>query len=148
MLKTRLASRIDALAEDGQRSVAPLRRLRREPRAIGGDQVQAADEPVAEVIGDVEPVGRGEVAGRVEHADAAGGNQTAGFLIVRDAVGIERVALVEHLHVADRGDDFVVEIVDQLVGLKQHAAVCRVVRQGIPVATDWPDRLGNRRHAS
>ena len=92
MLEAGLAGGVDAPAEDGQVGVAPLRGLRREARLVDGDHVQAADEGVAKVVGDVEPLGGDEVAVRLQHAHAAGGDEPAGFLVVDDRVGVEHVA--------------------------------------------------------
>ena len=144
MLEAGLAGGVDTAAEDRQVAVAPLRGLRGEARLVDRHDIEAADEAVAEVVGDVEAFGGDDVAVRLQHAHAAGGDQPARFLIVDDLFGVERVAIVVDLHIADRGDGLAVEIVDELVGLQQQLLVRdprhrRLVRRRNPARAPHTD---------
>ena len=63
--------------------------------------------------------------------DIAEGPHTAGALIVGNPVGDDVAAVIFELHIALRGDGFIVVVVDQLVGRQEK------LRFGIAFAASW-----------
>ena len=92
-------------------------------RRIGGVNAQRIDEAVPVVVAQIHDVRIGDLAVRIGHADVAFGMQPLGFLIVDDLVSLDACSIVEHLHVADRGDPRIIVVVIDLDSLDEHLSV-------------------------
>ena len=75
-------------------------------------------EAGGEVIGQIEPLGVGDVAVLVGQLGVAVGEHALGRAVVDDAVGLQHAVLVVEHDVADGGDHVVVLVVDELIGFE------------------------------
>ncbi len=125
---TGVAGRVGAVIENcflAVRVAAPLGVGRAEMRVVGGVGLQALDEAVLEVVGEVEAFGVLHRAIRLGQAGVAFGADTSRVTIVGDAIGFEQAALVINLHVSTGRDGILRLVVDELAGLDDHAGLGR-----------------------
>ena len=123
----RLARRIDAALERRVAAARALRARRRETRLVGGLELERIDEAVTELVGQFDDLAVNDLAIRLGEARIAFRAHALGTLLVDDAVGLERGALVVDLDVADREDAVVDVVVLQFVRAHEHLRV-RILR--------------------
>ena len=78
------------------------------------------DDAVLHRIGQLDRIAVGDVAFRVGDRDIAGGDDTPGLAVPHHLVGAQPIALPEHPHVGQRGDDVGVRIIFQAAGAELH----------------------------
>ena len=99
----------------------------RNPRLFLRHRLEGAQEAVAEIVGQGDAVGGDHRAVRLLDAHIAEGVEGVGLAIVDELVGEESVVLVIDLDIALCGDEVVVVVGGEFVGLKQEGEVRAVL---------------------
>ncbi len=141
------AGGVDGLVEDELLAVAAFARFCGQARQIRRLDPEGLDEAVAEIVGDVHPVGVDDVTTRLDQLDVAGREDTARLLIVVDLPGNHLVAAIFDLDVAANGHLFRVAIVDKLIGGQQQLRIGRNIRLQVVDSRSCILRPGWRIHS-
>jgi hypothetical protein len=116
------AGRIDRPGEFGGLA-GPPSAIGRDSRPVGEEDADVADHALPQPGGQLDEVGEGDIAGRLEQADMAARHHRAGALVVSERVGKQDALALAELDMAARRDDAEVAIVGDLVGRKQDRLV-------------------------
>ena len=92
-------------------------------RVVDGVDLQALDEPVLEIVREVETLGPGDGAVGLGQRGVALGEDARRVAVIGDAVSFEQPALVIDLNGPARRDGVLFLVVDELLGLDDHARI-------------------------
>lgn len=123
IVPTGLASRINAALKNRIIALGAFRPGGCQPGFVGGFEAQRVDEAVAIVVAEFQDLPVADVAVGLGQPRIAFGMQALGALIVYDFVGLDRRSIVINLHISDRGNQLVIIIISDLVGLHQHLGI-------------------------
>ena len=123
IVPTGLASRINAALKNRIIALGAFRPGRCQPGFVGGFEAQRVDEAVAIVVAELQDLPVADIAVGLGQPRIAFGMQALGALIVYDFVGLDRRSIVINLHISDRGNQLVIIIISDLVGLHQHLGI-------------------------